>query len=61
LQNITRRYAAAIVEEMGLSHADKSPLMTPFHSGLPIDTIPLVEMSPEERAPLRAKCNLGFI
>ncbi len=40
---------------MGLTHADKSPLMTPFCSSLPIDTIPMIEMSPEDRAPLIAK------
>ncbi len=48
-------YAAAIVEEMGLSSANKSPLMTPFRSGLPVDTIPHIEMTHEERAPLIAK------
>jgi hypothetical protein len=32
-------YAAAFVEEMGLSTASKSPMMTPFRSGLPVDTI----------------------
>jgi len=48
-------YAAAIVDEMGLSQADKSPLMTPFHSGFPVDTIPLVDMSSEDCAPLTAK------
>jgi hypothetical protein len=56
-------YAAAIVEDMGLSSANKSPLMTPFRSGLPIDTIPSVEMSPDDRAPLIAKMQswLGMI
>lgn len=56
-------YAAAIVEEMGLSNANKSPLMTPFRSGLPIDTIPSIDMSAEERAPLTAKMQswLGMI
>jgi len=34
-------YASAIVEEMGLSSANKCPMMTPFRSGFPIDTIPL--------------------
>jgi hypothetical protein len=48
-------YAAAIVEELGLSNANKSPMMTPFHSGLPVDTIPHIDMTPEERAPLIAK------
>jgi hypothetical protein len=38
-------YAAAIVDEMGLSNANKSPMMTPFHSGLPVDTIPHVDVS----------------
>ncbi len=56
-------YAATIVEEMGLTHANKSPLMTPFRSGFPIDVIPLVDMSPEDRAPLIAKMQswLGMI
>lgn len=48
-------YADAIVAEMGLSNANKSPLMTPFRSGLPVDTIPHVDMSPESRAPQTAK------
>jgi hypothetical protein len=48
-------YAAAILEEMGLSAANKSPLMTPFRSGFPIDAIPHVEMSVEDRATLVAK------
>jgi hypothetical protein len=47
-------YAATIVEEMGLSSAMKSPLMTPFHSGLPVGAIPYVDMLPAERAPLIA-------
>jgi hypothetical protein len=56
-------YAAAIVEEMGLSAANKSPLMTPFRSGLPIDANPHVEMSPEDRAPLISKmqCWMGML
>lgn len=37
-------YAATVVEEMGLSYANKSPLMTPFRSGFPVDAIPSVEM-----------------
>jgi len=48
-------YAAAIVKEMGLSNASKKPLMTPFHLGFPVDTIPDVDMSSEDRAPLVAK------
>ena len=54
-------YAAAIVDEMGLSSANKSPLMMPLHSGFPIDAIPHVEMSQEDRAPLISKiqCWLG--
>jgi hypothetical protein len=55
--------AAAIVEEMGLSNANKTPLMTPFRSGLPVDTIPSTDMLPEDRAPLTAKMQswLGMI
>jgi hypothetical protein len=48
-------YAAATVEEMGLSSANKSPLMTPFRSGFPIDAIPYVKMSPEDHVPLISK------
>jgi len=40
---------------MGLSAANKSPLMTPFCSGFPIDAIPHVEMSVEDHPPLIAK------
>jgi hypothetical protein len=56
-------YAAAIIEEMGLTNANKSPLMTPFRSGLPVDTIPAVDMTPEAWAPLTAKMQswLGMI
>jgi hypothetical protein len=56
-------YAATIANELGLSSANKNPLMTPFRSGLPIDAIPKVDMSPEERAPLIAKMQswLGMI
>ncbi len=39
--------AVAIVEEMGSSQANKSPLTTPFRSGLPVDAIPSVDMSPD--------------
>jgi hypothetical protein len=48
---------------MGLSNANKTPLMTPFRSGLPVDTIPHVDMSPEARAPLISKMQswLGMI
>jgi hypothetical protein len=54
-------YAAAIVDEMGLSSTNKSPLMMPLHSGFPIDANPHVEMSQEDRAPLISKiqCWLG--
>jgi len=56
-------YANTIVNELGLSQANVNPLMTPFRSGFPIDTIPVVEMSPEARAPLVGKmqCWLGMI
>jgi len=33
---------------MGLSAANKSPLMTPFCFGLPVYAIPHVEMSAED-------------
>jgi len=51
-------YAVTIVEEMGLSNANKSPLTSPFHSGLPVHAIPDVDMSPEACAPLTAKIKL---
>ncbi len=56
-------YAAVIVDDMGLSNANRSPLMTPFRSGFPIDTIPSIDMSPDDRAPLTAKMQswLGMI
>jgi hypothetical protein len=38
-------YAAATIEEMGLSNANKFPLMTPYCSSLPVDTIPSIDMS----------------
>jgi len=56
-------YAAAIVEEMGLSSANKCPIRTPFRSGLPIDAIPHIDMTPDEHAPLLPKmqCWMGMI
>jgi hypothetical protein len=56
-------YASTIANEMGLSSANKNPLMTPFRSGLPVDAIPTIDMSPEARAPLVAKMQswLGMI
>jgi hypothetical protein len=48
-------YAATIVKEMGLSTATKCPLMMSFRSGLPVDTIPHIDMSPEDHASLIAK------
>jgi hypothetical protein len=56
-------YATAIVDELGLSTANKSPLMTPYQSSFPIDSIPHVDMSPEARAPFISKVQswLGMI
>ena len=56
-------YANSIVHELGLSQANVSPLMTPFRSGLPVDTIPHVDMTVEARAVLIGKmqCWLGMI
>jgi hypothetical protein len=56
-------YADAIASDMGLSNANKSPMMTPFHSGFPVDMIPTIDMSPESRAPFTAKMQswLGMI
>ncbi len=45
-------------DQMGLSTANKSPLMTPYRSSFPIDTIPEISMSDEDRAPL-IECNHG--
>jgi len=39
-------YASAIVDEMGLSSANKCPMVTSFLSGLPADAIPHVDMTP---------------
>jgi hypothetical protein len=47
-------YTAAIVKVMGLSTANKSPLMTSYWSGFPVDTVPNTSMSDEARAPLIA-------
>jgi len=56
-------YANIIAQELGLSQANTSPLMTPSRSGFPIDTIPVVDVSPEVCATLVAKmqCWLGMI
>lgn len=51
-------YADTIAEAMGLSTANNSPLMTPFQSGLPIDAILHVDMTPVEHAPLISKMQL---
>ncbi len=40
---------------MDLTNANKSSLMTPFCSDLPIDTIPYSEMPPEHPKLLTAK------
>jgi hypothetical protein len=48
-------YANEIVEAMGLADAVSSPTMTPFHSGLPIDALPNVDMSDSDRASLVSK------
>ena len=56
-------YATTIVSELGLNNANTCRLMTPFRFGSPVDTIPHVEMSEDERAPLVAKMQswLGMI
>jgi len=56
-------YATAIVEKMGLTSANQWPTMTPFRFGLPVDTVPHVEMTPDKRAPLIAKmqCWMGML
>jgi hypothetical protein len=56
-------YATTIANEMGLSSVNQNPLMTPLRSGLPVDSIPTVDMSPEARAPLITKMQswLGMI
>jgi hypothetical protein len=45
-------FAATIVEAMGLTKANKSPMMTQFHSGFPIDAIPHVDKSTADCTPL---------
>jgi hypothetical protein len=47
-------YANSIVQELGLHQANTSPLMTPFRSGFPVDTIPHVDMSFQ-------RCNNGLV
>jgi Reverse transcriptase (RNA-dependent DNA polymerase) len=48
-------YVQAIVDEMGLSNANTCPSMTPFRSGLSVDSIPIISMNDSERAPLIKK------
>jgi len=45
-------YANEVVDILGLSEAVVSLLMTMYWSGLPIDTIPEVEVSESDHAPL---------
>ena len=56
-------YANHIIDSMSLSDATTSPTMTPYRSGLPIDTLPTIDMSNTERAPLLTKYRsyLGMI
>ena len=48
-------YAMAFVEAMGQSNANASARMTPYRSGLPIDTLPPVEMAETDREKLRSR------
>jgi hypothetical protein len=52
-------YAAGIIEEMGLSQANRSPLMTPYHSRLPVDTILPLICHLKIRPNLQPKCSPG--
>ena len=45
-------YIHSIVTELGLTHANTCPAMTPFRSGLPVDAIPHIELSDTDRAPI---------
>ena len=45
-------YIQSIVSELGLTHANTCPTMTPFCSGLPVDAIPHVKLSDTDRAPV---------
>ena len=63
MQESQEAYANSVVKEMGLLNANTCPLMTPFRSGFRVDTIPAVDMSDTDRAPLIAKMQswLGMI
>ena len=56
-------YANTIASEMGLQKHNVSPMMTPFRTGLPVDTIPNVTMLDADRLTLIAKMRslLGMI
>jgi hypothetical protein len=45
-------YIQSIISELGLTHANTCPTMTPFRSGLPVDAIPTVDLSDTDRAPI---------
>jgi len=45
-------YIQSIISELGLTHANTCPTMTPFRSGLPVVAIPTVDLSDTDRAPI---------
>jgi hypothetical protein len=53
----------AIVSELGLTHDNICPTMTPFCLDLPIDTIPHIDLSDQDRAPIINKMHswLGML
>lgn len=56
-------YIQSIVSDLGLTHANICPTMTPFRSGLPVDAIPHVELSDTDHAPVIDKMHswLGML
>jgi hypothetical protein len=49
------------MSELGLTHANTCPMMTPFRSGFPLDTIPHIDLSDTDRAPIVDKCVVGWV
>jgi len=56
-------YATTIVDELGLSASNTNSHSSPYRAGFPIDTIPHVDMSLEDRQPLiaRVRSLLGML
>ena len=56
-------YANTIIDELGLTSANTNTHCSPYRAGFPIDTIPHVDMTAEERAPIitRVRSLLGML